>query len=77
MPTCFNWTGKEQEIEPQQLTKEQTQNQHLVPTGTPPGGTYVQIKYEIKNVNINNHKLKYGIQVYTNKTNKQANKQIK
>lgn len=72
MPTCFNWTGKEQEIISQQLTKEQTQNQHLVPTGTPPGGTYVQIKHEIKNVNINDHKLRYGIQVYTNKTNKQT-----
>lgn len=37
---------KEQKIEPQQLTEEEPQNKHLVPTGTPPGGTYVQIKHE-------------------------------
>lgn len=39
--------GKERELgnEPQQFTKEQTQNECLVPTGTPPGGTYMQIKH--------------------------------
>lgn len=46
MPTCFSGTEKEQEIESQQLMREQTQNQNLVPTGTPPGGTYMQIKHE-------------------------------
>lgn len=48
--------------------REQTQNQHLVPTGTPPGGTYMQIKHE-KNVNKIELEHRYDIQVYTCKIN--------
>lgn len=61
MPTCFSRIEKEHRIKPQQLTREQRQNQNLVPTGTPPGGTYVQIKHEIKNVNINDQKHRYAV----------------
>lgn len=71
MPTCFSGKEKEKEIELQQLTEEQTQSQHLVLTGIPSGGTYVQIKHGKNNVNINDHNHRYGIQVYTSKTNKQ------
>ena len=35
------------------INKRTNTKSKLVPTGTPPGGTYVQIKHEIKNVNIN------------------------
>lgn len=50
------------------MNKRKTQNQHLVPTGTPPGGTYMQIKHE-KNVNRIEHEYRYDIQVYISKIN--------